>query len=251
MTYDPNPSYPVTDGEVEVGYRPWRRRSHWRKAESSRSTDQRRSPGIASPQGSSKSSSDEASLPSWSTLAAFSLHGTRSSDGRRRASLPIRCSAASSKATSWSSSTSSLVRNRWPCRRRIRPGKRSGRARSPLVRGCSQALGLSAVRSGEAGNLGQSAGETGSEQQLLFVDWPILDRHKQRLLPRIDRYVDLSEPESPRSLVGESLRRTLADLAGARFAPVRPSCRGRGEDSGSATGSGYRPTRRTSRGPTS
>ena len=72
---------------------------------------------------------------------------------------------------------------------------------------------LAAVRRGEASNLGQPSGEPGSEQRLLFVDWPVLDRHKQALLPRLDLYVDLSEPETPRSLDGDTLRRTLHELA--------------------------------------
>ena len=78
-------------------------------------------------------------------------------------------------------------------------------------------LSLTAVRGGEAGNLGQPAGEAGTQQRLLFVDWPVLDRHKQELLPRLDRYVDMSELETPRSLAGEALRRTLHDLGGRPF----------------------------------
>jgi mannose-6-phosphate isomerase class I len=78
-------------------------------------------------------------------------------------------------------------------------------------------LSLTAIRRGEAGNLGQPAGRPGTEQRLLFVDWPVLDRHKQELLPRLDRYVDVSEPETPRSLAGEALRRTLHDLGGRPF----------------------------------
>lgn len=78
-------------------------------------------------------------------------------------------------------------------------------------------LSLAAVRLGEAGNLGQLAGRAGSERQLLFVDWPVLDRHKQELLPRLGRYVDVSEHETPRSLVGDALRRTLHQLAGSPF----------------------------------
>jgi mannose-6-phosphate isomerase class I len=76
---------------------------------------------------------------------------------------------------------------------------------------------LAAVRRGSAGNLGQPPGEAGSEQQLLFVDWPVLDRHKQSVLPQLDRYVDLSAPEAPRSVDGETLRRSLHDLAGRPF----------------------------------
>ncbi|MGI8478866.1 MAG: class I mannose-6-phosphate isomerase [Gaiellaceae bacterium] len=76
---------------------------------------------------------------------------------------------------------------------------------------------LAAVRCGEAGNLGQPVGEAGSEQRLLFVDWPVLERHKQALLRRLDLYIDLCEPETPRSLDGEALRRSLHELAGTPF----------------------------------
>lgn len=76
---------------------------------------------------------------------------------------------------------------------------------------------LAAMRGGEAGNLGQPAGEAGSEQRLLFVDWPVLERHKQELLPRLDLYIDLSDPETPRSLDGETLRQSLHELAGRPF----------------------------------
>jgi mannose-6-phosphate isomerase class I len=70
---------------------------------------------------------------------------------------------------------------------------------------------LAAVQRGEAPNLGR---REGSEQRLLFVDWPALDRHKQALLPSIDAYVDV-----PASLWldGETLRRTLADVARRPF----------------------------------
>jgi mannose-6-phosphate isomerase class I len=76
---------------------------------------------------------------------------------------------------------------------------------------------LAAVRRGEAGNLGQPVGEAGSERQLLFVDWPVLERHKQELLRRLDVYIDLSVRETPRSLDGEALRRSLHELAGRPF----------------------------------
>ena len=76
---------------------------------------------------------------------------------------------------------------------------------------------LAAVRRGEAANLGQPIGEAASEQRLLFVDWPVLERHKQELLPQLDLYIDLSEAEMPRSLAGETLRRSLNELAGRPF----------------------------------
>jgi mannose-6-phosphate isomerase class I len=76
---------------------------------------------------------------------------------------------------------------------------------------------LAATQKGEVSNLGQAAGRPGSEQRLLFVDWPVLDRHKQALAGRIDRYFDLTDVEAPRSLDGDSLRRSLDELAGRPF----------------------------------
>jgi mannose-6-phosphate isomerase class I len=78
-------------------------------------------------------------------------------------------------------------------------------------------LSLDAVRRDLAGNLGQPPGEPGSEKRLLFVDWPVLDRHKQELASRIDRYADLTDAENPRSLDGAALRRSLQALATAPF----------------------------------
>ena len=95
---------------------------------------------------------------------------------------------------------------------------------------------LATVRHGAAGNLGQPAGEAGSERRLLFVDWPVLERHKQSLLPQLDLYVDLSDREMPRSVAGETLRRSLHELAGRALPyasdlppgtlgrPVAPQC---------------------------
>jgi mannose-6-phosphate isomerase class I len=78
-------------------------------------------------------------------------------------------------------------------------------------------LALEAVRQGRAGNVGQAPGEPGTEQRLLFVDWPMLDRHKQEVAPRIERYFDLSDADRPLSLAGEALRRSLAALAQRPF----------------------------------
>jgi mannose-6-phosphate isomerase class I len=74
-------------------------------------------------------------------------------------------------------------------------------------------LALDAVQRGYAGNVGQPPGEPGSERRLLFVDWPMLDRHKQQLAGLLDRYIDLSDPDAPRSIEGKALRRSLAALA--------------------------------------
>jgi mannose-6-phosphate isomerase class I len=77
--------------------------------------------------------------------------------------------------------------------------------------------GLAALQRGDVPNLGQPAGQAGTEPRLFFVDWPVLDRHKQALTGRIDRYFDLSDIEAPRSLDGESLRRSLQELATKPF----------------------------------
>ena len=86
-------------------------------------------------------------------------------------------------------------------------GTRTSR-RQPRWRRC--------VRGG-ASNLGQAAGEAGTEQRLLFVDWPILDRHRQELAPVVDRLLDVSDPGRPTSVTGDVLRATLHDLAGRPF----------------------------------
>ena len=78
-------------------------------------------------------------------------------------------------------------------------------------------VSLEAVQRGVAGNLGQPPGEAGSEQRLLFVDWPIIERHKQGLASSIDRYVEVSDPGRPRALSGDALRATLHGLAGRPF----------------------------------
>jgi mannose-6-phosphate isomerase class I len=76
---------------------------------------------------------------------------------------------------------------------------------------------LARVQRGEASNLGQPAGETASEKRLLFVDWPLLDRHKRAHAHRLDRLVDVTDPTAPRSLTGDSLRATLSWLSGRPF----------------------------------
>ena len=78
-------------------------------------------------------------------------------------------------------------------------------------------LALEAMRREAVPNFGQPAGGRGTERQLVYVDWPLEDRHRQELLPRIDRYLDLTDPEEPRSLLGEAVRATLLALSGRPF----------------------------------
>jgi mannose-6-phosphate isomerase class I len=78
-------------------------------------------------------------------------------------------------------------------------------------------LALDAVSRGTAPNLGQNPSDAASAQRLFFVDWPLLDRHKQALAPKLDRFIDATDPAHPRSLTGDALRRSLRDLAGRPF----------------------------------
>lgn len=61
-------------------------------------------------------------------------------------------------------------------------------------------------------NLGRprAAGELRS---LFYTDWPVTDRHRDALAPRIDRWIDVQDPRGPASLDGATVRATLADLA--------------------------------------
>ena len=77
----------------------------------------------------------------------------------------------------------------------------------------SKRASLEAVRRGDLANLGQRPGARGCEKRLLFVDWPILDRHLETLAPSLDRYVDASDPGALRSVAGDMLRSTLGALA--------------------------------------
>ena len=76
---------------------------------------------------------------------------------------------------------------------------------------------LAAVQRGQASNLGQPPGEIGTEKRLLFVDWPLLDRHKRAHAHWLHRLVDVTDPTVPRSLTGDSLRASLSWLSGRPF----------------------------------
>lgn len=74
-----------------------------------------------------------------------------------------------------------------------------------------------AVTAGRGRNLGQPEG-TGepTTKRLFYIDWPILDRHRDSLVARIDRWIDTQEGE-PRSIAGDVLRTTVAELAERPF----------------------------------
>jgi mannose-6-phosphate isomerase class I len=61
-------------------------------------------------------------------------------------------------------------------------------------------------------NLGRPA-EPGDLVRLFYTDWPVLDRHRDAIAGRVDRWIDLQDPASPASLDGTALRSTLAHLS--------------------------------------
>jgi len=58
-------------------------------------------------------------------------------------------------------------------------------------------------------------------KRFFFVDWPALNRHKARLLPAVDWYVDAREAEHPAIIAGDQLRAVLDEMARSYFR-VRP-----------------------------
>ncbi|RMI38591.1 class I mannose-6-phosphate isomerase [Streptomyces triticirhizae] len=70
-----------------------------------------------------------------------------------------------------------------------------------------------AVGAGDGAHLGLPAGEPADLRRLFYVDWPMLDRHRDALVDRIDGWLDVQSPDAPSWLDGEGLRATLATLA--------------------------------------
>jgi mannose-6-phosphate isomerase class I len=75
-----------------------------------------------------------------------------------------------------------------------------------------------AITAGRGRNLGQPEG-TGpaTTKRLFYVDWPLLDRHRDGIAARIDRLIDTQEPARPTSLSGPTLRATAKALAHQPF----------------------------------
>jgi mannose-6-phosphate isomerase class I len=216
MTYDPEPRYPVSGGEVEAGY------------EVLAADVARRRAGVLAVDG-------PAALPWESFIAALDR-------AFRAAGVKIQTTDVRSSLAPWEEiqrRTAAAELPGDPVFARAFEGSLAdlfdevpSADDSTIVFGPGSALvdhdllwyadvpkrlALDAVQQGRAGNVGQARGEPGAEQRLLFVDWPMLDRHKQQLTGRLDRYVDLSDPDAPRSLAGGALRRSLAELAGRPF----------------------------------
>jgi hypothetical protein len=70
-----------------------------------------------------------------------------------------------------------------------------------------------AINAGTARNLGQDASDgRGTTRRLFYIDWPLLDRHREAIGGRIDRWIDTQDPDRPMSIDGAGLRRTAAAL---------------------------------------
>jgi mannose-6-phosphate isomerase class I len=75
-----------------------------------------------------------------------------------------------------------------------------------------------AVKDGKAHNLGQPADSLpGTTKRLFYIDWPLLDRHRQSISGDIDCWIDMQDSTRPASIEGDVLRRTAADLARKPF----------------------------------
>ncbi|MEU4048609.1 class I mannose-6-phosphate isomerase [Streptomyces olivaceus] len=61
-------------------------------------------------------------------------------------------------------------------------------------------------------NLGRP-GEPGDLVRLFYTDWPVLDRHRDAIAGRVDRWIDVQDTARPASLDGAALRGTLAHLS--------------------------------------
>jgi mannose-6-phosphate isomerase class I len=75
-----------------------------------------------------------------------------------------------------------------------------------------------AVTGGRARNLAQPDGTgPGTTKRLFYIDWPLLDRHRDALADRVDLWLDTQDHAAPAVLDGVTLRATLAALAGRPF----------------------------------
>ena len=70
---------------------------------------------------------------------------------------------------------------------------------------------------GRGRDLGRGGPGGGSTRRLFYIDWPLLDRHRQDIAPRVDRWIDTQDVDAPTSLDGPALRATVAALSGQPF----------------------------------
>ncbi|MFB7224321.1 class I mannose-6-phosphate isomerase [Streptomyces sp. NPDC002596] len=70
------------------------------------------------------------------------------------------------------------------------------------------------ITAGTGRNLGQPAGTgAGTTRRLFYIDWPVLDRHRDAILRDVDLWLDTQDPQAPAWLSGAALRDAMAGLA--------------------------------------
>lgn len=75
-----------------------------------------------------------------------------------------------------------------------------------------------AITGGSGRNLGQPAGTgSGTTRRLFYIDWPVLDRHRDSVIGDVDLWLDTQDTESPAWLDGSVLHTVLAELAARPF----------------------------------
>jgi mannose-6-phosphate isomerase class I len=66
---------------------------------------------------------------------------------------------------------------------------------------------------GRGRNIGQPAGAPATTRHLFYIDWPLLDRHRDSIADTIDLWLDMQDPAAPQLLDGNDLRTSLGWLA--------------------------------------
>jgi hypothetical protein len=74
-----------------------------------------------------------------------------------------------------------------------------------------------AVGAGHGRHLAAPADVPPSTRRLFYIDWPLLDRHRDAVADRIDRWIDVTDTRRPVSIGGDALRDTCRELATRPF----------------------------------
>lgn len=74
-----------------------------------------------------------------------------------------------------------------------------------------------AVAAGHGRHLAAPATQPTSTRRLFYIDWPLLDRHRDALAGSLDRWLDVTDTGTPTSISGDQLRATCRVLAGQPF----------------------------------
>lgn len=70
---------------------------------------------------------------------------------------------------------------------------------------------------GRGRNLGQRGDQGATTKRLFYIDWPMLDRHREQLADQIDLWIDTRDLQQPKAIAGPDLRATLRGLSQRPF----------------------------------